>query len=104
MTLPAGSTPSGGNPVPGIEIWKVPLEIADVVAYLRPQLPIGRSYDGLPWCAEDVTPKMELTSWFWGTPQDFLGFNVGRNYLKIGVRGPGGEVTITRRPDPFGCG
>ncbi len=47
---------------------------------------------------------MELTSWFWGTPQDFLGFNVGRNYLKIGVRGPGSEVTITRRPDPFGCG
>ncbi len=50
VSLPAGSTPTGGHPVSGIEMWHVPLDAADEVANLRSQLPIGKPYNGLAWC------------------------------------------------------
>jgi Protein of unknown function (DUF2510) len=104
MTLPRGSTPTGGQLAPGIEMWHVPLRIPDTVANLRPQLPINAPYDGLPWCAETIDPIGDITSWSWGTPQDLLLVEVGPFYPTIGVRGPDSQVTITRHPETHGVG
>lgn len=104
MTLPRGSTPTGGQTVPGLETWHVPLGVPDTVANLRPQLPIDTPYDRLPWCAESIDLRASTTRWSWGTAQDLLRITVGPFYPTIGVRGPGSQVTITRQPDLHGVG
>jgi hypothetical protein len=104
MTLPRGSTPTGGKTVPGLEMWHVPLRVPDTVANLRPQLPINAPYDRLPWCAESIVFSADITRWSWGTAQDLLRIEVGPFYPTIGVRGPGSQVTITRQPDLHGVG
>jgi hypothetical protein len=89
MTLPRGSTPTGGQSVPGLETWHVPLGVPETVANLRPQLPIDASYDRLPWCAESIDLRASTTRWSWGTAQDLLRIAVGPFYPTLGVRGPG---------------
>jgi len=104
VTLPRGSTPIGDRTVPGLEMWHVPLGVPDTVADLRPQLPIDAPYDRLPWCAESIVFSAAITRWSWGTPEDLLRIEVGPFYPTLGVRGPGSQVTITRRPDLHGVG
>jgi hypothetical protein len=104
VQLPVGSTPSGGDSVPDIEIWHVPLEVPEAVAYLRPQLPINGSLNGVPWCEESTNSKTDLTTWSWASATEWIVVGVGRNYPKVGVRGPGSEVSITRSQDMEGCG
>jgi hypothetical protein len=106
MTLPRGSTPTGDQPVPGIEMWHVPLRVPDTVANLRPQLPINAPYNGLPWRAESLLPTDDITRWSWDTAHDRLLIEVGPFYPAIGIRAAGTQVTITRQPDRGGvaCG
>jgi hypothetical protein len=104
MTLPRGSTSTGGKTVPGLETWHVPLRVPETVSNLRPQLPIDAPYDRLPWCAESIDLRGDTTRWSWGTAQDLLRIVVGPFYPTIGVRGPGSQVTITRQPDLHGVG
>jgi len=105
MTLPVGSTPTGDQTVPGLEMWHVPLRVPDTVAKLRAQLPIKSPYERLPWCAESTVLSADITRWSWGTAQDLLRIEVGPFYPTIGgARGPGSQVTITRQPDLHGVG
>jgi hypothetical protein len=103
VTFPAGSTGGGGPSTPGVEAWHVPLEVSDTVAYLRPQLPINGPLDAIPWCADDSSPKLTLTQWTWATNTQMIVVGVSPYYAKVGVRGPGSEVDITRGPDNEGC-
>jgi hypothetical protein len=103
VSFPAGSTPTGGNPVPGIEMWHVPLEPADERADLRPQLPIGKPYNGLAWCADDSWRNPdELSQWSWGGARETIVVTVTGPYTAV----RGTDVTIQRGPDPnaVGCG
>jgi hypothetical protein len=104
VTLPPGSTVKADPKYPDIELWHDPLEVTDAVAQLRPQLPINAPYDGRAWCSEDINPKLETTSWNWGTEPDFVQVSVSPYYPKIGVRGPGSDVTIIHGSMPGGCG
>ncbi|MEC4763800.1 hypothetical protein VT930_11865 [Mycobacterium sherrisii] len=100
LTFPAGSTVDRGPDDNGgvTEVWTVPSELDDEAADVRAQLPINAPYDGLPWCHDDSSPAVR--QWDWGTHRDFLVVAVTAHYPKIGVRGPGSEVTIMRGPSP----
>jgi len=74
VTLPAGSTltDSAAPAMPGVssdsEEWDVPLSFEQVKARLTEQLPIGRSFDGVPFENEDAgVDKLgdELIQWSW---------------------------------------
>lgn len=93
ITLPPGSLPTGGDPVPGIELWAVPTNYDYTVEFIKRQLPTGRDYDGLKWCAQDINSKLGYTQWTWGTEQDMLDVFVDRS----------GSVTIMRGESPGGC-
>ena len=32
------------------------------------QLPIGKEYEGLPWCSQEYNGKLGFTQWDWPTP------------------------------------
>jgi hypothetical protein len=104
VSLPAGSTGTGGTPVHGIEVWHVPLEPADEMANLAPQLPIRKPYYGLRWCADDSGRPEKFSQWSWGGVQETIVVTVDEYYPTIGVRGPGSDVTIQRGPDPNSTG
>src|SRR5271166_792965 len=90
VMFPAGSTlqPSDIPSLPGVpanaETWIVPLAVADEIADLRVQLPIGVPFDdGRPWCGEHSFPaRPGSIQWSCGTPQaetlrgDFLAVSV----------------------------
>ncbi|HUO37881.1 MAG TPA: DUF2510 domain-containing protein [Mycobacterium sp.] len=104
ITLPAGSTATGGQAVPGLEVWHVPLRIPDTVADLRPQLPINAPYDELPWCAETIEVSGAITRWTWGSAEDLLLIEVGPYYPTVGASADGTQVTISRHRDRTGVG
>lgn len=116
LVLPAGSTRDyspPGQPLPSplnnsvseiaVEVWTVPRDVASEAADVRSQLPINRPYDGLPWCADDSNPKLQLSQWDWGTAEDFVMVAVTPNVLPSGAHGPGSEVHVSRGPDTVGC-
>ncbi|SPM41932.1 hypothetical protein MNAB215_4149 [Mycobacterium numidiamassiliense] len=116
LVLPAGSTRDyspPGHPLPppfnnsvseiAIEVWTVPRDVAAEAADVRSQLPINQPYDGLPWCADDSNPKIQLNQWDWGTAEDMAMVAVTPNLLRNGAHGPGSEVHISRGPDTVGC-
>jgi hypothetical protein len=74
-------------------MWAVPTNYDYTVEFIRRQLPTGRDYDGLAWCAQDINSKLGYTQWTWGTEQDMLDISVDRS----------GSVTIMRGNSPGGC-
>lgn len=96
MQLPPGTTRIGHHPRRPNEFWNVPLPYADTVEDVRPELPIGRAYDGLAWCTEYT--KGELTIWSWGGESDHLSVTVNP-----AADGDGSEVAVAREPSPSGC-
>lgn len=93
IALPMGSTGRGdyASKIKG-EYWNVPTAYRSTVDYLRQQLPVGRRYGSMAWCAEDVlTP---LTQWVWGDETEML---------VVGVHRDSGEVYVSRGPDHVGC-
>jgi len=96
MQLPPGTTRIGHNPTGRNEFWNVPLPYADTVEDVRPELRIGRTYDGLAWCTEFT--KGELTIWSWGDDSDYLSVTVNP-----ATDGDGSEVAVAREPSPSGC-
>lgn len=94
LTLPVGSTTSGGPPVSGIEVWHSPLEKSSTVAELRPQLPINGPLDGVPWCADDSSRS--LTQWVWASNNEMI-------VVAVSPRGGSSAVSITRKPETEGC-
>lgn len=97
LTFPEGTTRLGGVPTGPNEFWDVPAAYSDAVAALRRELPVGKSYDGLRWCAEE-TWNDELTVWSWGSESDYLSVMV-----TPAAAGPGSEVSLDRGPDRAGC-
>jgi hypothetical protein len=80
LVFPPGSTlePSDIPSLPGeqpfAETWIVPLPLADEIADLRAQLPIGLPFDDTgknPWCGEHPNPLPGSVNWAWGVPQTF---------------------------------
>jgi hypothetical protein len=95
--FPAGSTldssvfspPRPGEP-PDAEAWIVPLAVADEIADLRVQLPIGEAWgDGRPWCGEHSIPTAGpgAIAWTWGTPND--GHHLAGGFVEISVQAGG---------------
>ena len=73
ITLPAGSK-SVGNLPSHMELWAVPASYDFTVQALREQLPIGRDYQGLKWCSQEITDAH--TEWDWGDSKDMLDITV----------------------------
>lgn len=101
ITLPAGSTGGGGGSSSGTygirnELWQVSTPYDYTIQYLRQQLPILQSYEGMGWCAEDIYPGHEITQWSWGDTREMLVIAVNRD-------APDVSVSISRGPDPVGC-
>lgn len=93
VVLPPGSTGGGDPKYPGIEVWTVPASWgsqADLIAYLRAELPLNKPYNGLPWC-EDMSSS-DYTEWHWGDSRDMFEVNVTDM-----------TVTFKRGPDSYGC-
>ena len=86
VTLPAGSK-SVGNLPSHMELWAVPASYDFTVQTLREQLPIGRDYQGLKWCSQEITDAH--TEWDWGDSKDMLDITVSRIVSVAVDRGPG---------------
>jgi hypothetical protein len=96
VMFPAGSTlqPPDIPPLPGqqpeAENWVVPLAVADEIADLRVQLPIGLPFDNSgsrPWCAEHSFPaRPGSVGWSWGAPQSDP---LAGNFLSVSVMAAG---------------
>ena len=56
------------------ENWVVNRNRDSVEAYLAPQLPAFRDFDGLPWCKTATTEinGMQESRWVWGTRDNGL--------------------------------
>jgi hypothetical protein len=100
-SMPSGLlTPPPLKPGEGIEVWKVPRPIPDQVADMRRQLPIYATYDGLPWCVEDVVnTKDGSMQWAWGDDHQILQVVVMAPWGKTGRGGPTSDVHISRHVD-----
>jgi len=94
LQLPEGTTKRDYK---SQEVFDVSRPFADTVDTLRSQLPIGRVYDGLAWCAESDSGP-ESTRWSWGDAADYLSV-----WVSSSPQNPGSTVQITREPDPSGC-
>jgi hypothetical protein len=95
LALRAGATKRDYT---AFESWDVPAAYADTVDTVRPQLPIGKVYDGLAWCSEFISARGDLTTWSWGAESDYLSVRVTPAAI-----GDGSEVTVAREPHPAGC-
>ncbi|WP_396908022.1 hypothetical protein [Mycolicibacterium sp.] len=98
--IPELTLPLGSIGMPSVEDWRerweMPVPYAQALNTLRPQLPIGRDYQGLRWCQEHI--ENELTMWVWGDKNDLLYVLVDDNLRT------GSAVSISRRaPSPTGC-
>jgi hypothetical protein len=105
LTMPPGSIPITASWCRSCdyphEEWESGIGEAGTVAWLRAQLPIGSSLEGVPWCVEDDTvPGVPM--WMWvggpGSSEIFVGLQPGSD-----VRPGHAEVTIEKRSDAFGC-
>ncbi|MEO3758101.1 DUF2510 domain-containing protein [Mycobacterium sp. B14F4] len=94
LQLPEGTTKRDYK---SQEVFDVTRPFADTVDALRSQLPIGRVYDGLAWCAESDTGE-ESTTWSWGDESDYLSV-----WVSSSPQNPGSTVQIEREPRPAGC-
>lgn len=94
LQLPDGSTKRDYK---SQEVFDVAQPFADTVGALRPQLPIGRTYDGLAWCAESDTGD-QSTTWSWGDESDYLTV-----WVSSSPQNPGSTVQIAREANPSGC-
>ncbi|MEN3221221.1 DUF2510 domain-containing protein [Mycolicibacterium porcinum] len=87
------------------EQWDVPMEFPLTVEALRQQLPIGRDYDGLPWCSEYSRPtkidgvRYDLTTWSWGSEADFMSVSMNPAPWEKSHT----EVMLSREPSESGC-
>ncbi len=94
VVLPPGSTCDCGS---GLETWKVPSgSDSDIMTNLRTQLPLNKPFDGLPWCAEEVNPATDSTTWKWSD---------GHKRISVMVQ-TDGFISIQRMPDDLvsqGC-
>jgi Protein of unknown function (DUF2510) len=94
LQLPQGATK---RDYASQEVFDVSQPFAETVDELRPQLPIGRAYDGLAWCAETDTGD-ESTTWSWGDESDYLTV-----WVSSSPQNPGSTVQIAREPRAAGC-
>jgi hypothetical protein len=66
------------------------------VQSLRQQLPIKNTFEGVPWCNQEINPKLDFTEWNWMDGQEHIQVHVSQS----------GQVTIQRKPDDegrYGC-
>jgi hypothetical protein len=85
IALPAGSTEYGQN-TPDDETWYPTTPYDQTVAALKPQLPIGQTFHGVPFCKGDV--GAQITQWDWATDTEDLAIFV----QAAGLIGPKQEV------------
>ena len=62
------------------------------VQFLRQQLPIGKEYEGLPWCSQEYNGKHGFTQWDWADAD---------TSLVVGIEQTG-TVSIAHGPDSQG--
>ena len=94
LQLPEGTTKRDYQ---SQEVFDVEQPFAETVDAVRSQLPIGRVYDGLAWCAESDAGD-ESTTWSWGDERDYLSV-----WVSSSPQNPGSTVQIERAPRPAGC-
>ena len=87
LVLPTGSTGSRSG---SWETWKTSTPFANAVQTIRPQLPIGKSFLGLPWCSGEPFGTMQMWDWKSST-----------RYVMVSVNDRG-EITIFNGPDTSG--
>lgn len=55
------------------ENWRVNRTRESIESSLKPQLPVFKNFDGLPWCKSVAASAMANdTKWVWGTPDNGL--------------------------------
>jgi Protein of unknown function (DUF2510) len=86
ITLPAGAV-NILTTKPNVELWSVTTPYDFTVRSLPEQLPIGRDYQGLKWCSQEVTDMH--TEWDWGDSKDMLDITVSTVGSVAVDRGPG---------------
>lgn len=93
LKLPPGTKISSHSD--GVEIWQIPGSQEQAVSAVKPQLPIGREFEGLKWCKAETNVKTGLIDWVWGRPG---------SSIMVGVF-PDATVRIEKTTnDPVGCG
>jgi hypothetical protein len=99
IDLPAGTVRSCdpgetvcGSHAPDMEIWEVTTPYDYTVQFIRQQLPIGKEYEGLPWCSQENNGKRGFTQWDWADADTSLVMVIEQT----------GTVSITHGPDSQG--
>ena len=87
LVLPTGSTGSRNG---SWESWKTSTQLAYTVQMIRAQLPIGKSFLGLPWCSGAPFGTMQMWDWKSYTKYTMVSIN------------DEGEITIFNGPDTSG--
>jgi hypothetical protein len=75
-----------------MEIWEVTTPYDYTAQFLCQQLPIGKEYEGLPWCSQEYNGKHGFTQWDWADAD---------TSLVVGIEQTG-TVSITHGPDSQG--
>ncbi|MCV6966069.1 hypothetical protein BST27_29480 [Mycobacterium intermedium] len=71
------------------EEWQAGTDLYDTIRLIRAQLPIGETFEGVPWCTEDRTaPSMPV--WIWRGGPHTAEIDIGVDDLGDGY----GHVTI----------
>jgi hypothetical protein len=65
ITLPEGSTVSSKK-TEGWEDWQTPTSLAHNIRILLPQLPVGKPFMGVPWCAS-ARDRDGTQQWDWAS-------------------------------------
>jgi hypothetical protein len=91
VDMPTGSQLDNDMSKPGMEVWTVLLNDPETVAWLRQRLPVGGTYEGLKWCADNASGDGS-TDWHWGDSRDWFTVHIADTM-----------VTFTGGPDSVGC-
>ena len=90
ITLPEGSTVSGSKKTTGWEDWQTPTSLAYNIQMLRQQLPIGKSFLGVPWCAS-AKDRDGTQQWDWAS-------GVPGSTSIVVIANADSEITLYRGP------
>jgi hypothetical protein len=93
IDLPAGTVPECdpgeskcGGTDPDMEFWVVTTPYAYTVQFIRQQLPIGKDYEGLPWCSQEY--KGDFAQWDWSDADTSLVVVVQQTGRVVITHGP----------------
>jgi hypothetical protein len=104
ITVPAGSSEVPHNEADD-ETWYFTAPYDQAAAMIKAQLPIGRTFRGVPYCKgdNDLKPGAEIVAWDWSTDTEDLWISVTGPSLAIN-KNKLGEILFRWQPVTDGSG